>query len=225
MPWSEVTLIVVATVLILGWIAWSFAQRIDRLHRKVVGSRMALDAQLVRRAVIAGEFASTGSLDPASALLVLEASFDLISGTDTAEYELVTAVPDIAALLRPRDEGRTPSRADVSRALNDGLGDARVQAENALSATMAEALSDDAFVCELYENPEAKAQLDDLAGAWYRVQLARRFHNESVDQARQLRHNWWVRLLHLAGRAAMPSTVDLNDTWPSGLRPVVGVAG
>jgi hypothetical protein len=57
----------------------------------------------------------------------------------------------------------------------------------------------------------------DLGAAWYRVTLARRFHNEAVDQTRRRRRNWPVRLLHLAGRTPLPTSYEMDDTWPTHL--------
>ena len=61
---------------------------------------------------------------------------------------------------------------------------------------------------------EVLARLDRAA---YRVVLARRFHDTRVAQARRLRADLVVRLLHLAGRAPMPQTFDVDDdTGPAG---------
>jgi len=213
MRWSEIALLVVAVLLVLGWLAWVFASRLDRLHRKVVASRMALDAQLVRRAVAAADLAAAGVLDPASSVLVIAASVEVSAGDEHGDYELVAALPDLASAVGSRAAAR-PSRSAVSRALDDGLGPARTQAESNLSATLREVLGDETEVARLYGAEASADLLGGLAGAWYRVQLARRFHNESVDQARSLRQGAFVRALHLAGRATMPQTVDLDDAWP-----------
>ena len=56
-----------------------------------------------------------------------------------------------------------------------------------------------------------------LDRAAYRVVLARRFHDTRVAQAQRLRADLVVRLLHLAGRAPMPQTFDVDDdTGPAG---------
>jgi hypothetical protein len=46
--------------------------------------------------------------------------------------------------------------------------------------------------------------------AW-RVQLARRVHNDVVVSTRDLRRRRLVQWLRLAGRAPMPSTIELED--------------
>ncbi len=56
-----------------------------------------------------------------------------------------------------------------------------------------------------------------LARACAGVQMARRFHNEAVDQAQRVRRKRVVRWLHLAGRAPMPQMIEIDDELPPGL--------
>ncbi|TDD61525.1 hypothetical protein E1263_07440 [Kribbella antibiotica] len=51
----------------------------------------------------------------------------------------------------------------------------------------------------------------ELALAMRRVQLARRFHNDIVVSTRDLRQRRVVQWFHLAGRAPMPCTIELED--------------
>lgn len=67
-------LVVVVLLFAAGWYLSYSAARLDRLHAKAEGSLSALDAQLVRRAEAGLELATSGSLDPASALLVADAA-------------------------------------------------------------------------------------------------------------------------------------------------------
>ena len=55
------------------------------------------------------------------------------------------------------------------------------------------------------------------AQACERVELARRFHNEAVAQAQRVRRKRVVRWARLAGHAAWPVTVEIDDGTPSGL--------
>src|SRR6476469_1892342 len=91
-----------AVLLVLALLAWyvSFsASRLDRLHHRVEGARNALDAQLVRRAEAAVELATSGALDPATALLLAGAATDALDagervgepGRETAESDLSRA--------------------------------------------------------------------------------------------------------------------------------------
>lgn len=61
---------------------------------------------------------------------------------------------------------------------------------------------------------EVEELIDRLRGAGERVQLARRFHNESVREARDVRGQRLVRFLHLAGRAKVPLPINFDDDWP-----------
>ncbi|GAA2225501.1 membrane protein [Promicromonospora sukumoe] len=195
MTWSEMALVALAAAVVGLVFAWQGASRIDRLHRKVAASRIALDAQLVRRASAAVELAASGALDPASSVLVADAAY---AASDTVP------VTSPAAALKM-----------------DGLGPARERAESGLTATLREAFGSPEAVHDLREGPGGEV-LEALAAAWYRVTLARRFHNEAVAQTRRVRRLWYVRLFHLAGRAPMPRTVELDDALPHGLEPAGG---
>jgi hypothetical protein len=175
-----VVLGIVVVVLAL-WFAWAEASRIDRLHRKVAASRIALDAQLVRRASAAQDLAISGILDPASSVVVAEAAF-------------------------------------ASLGQGEGVGEARGRAESNLSAVLRAVLDDPDEFERWVAVPEDAVVLAELGGAWYRAQLARRFHNEAVGQTQRIRRKWYVRLLRLAGRAPMPQTTELDDASPASLR-------
>lgn len=192
MTWSEMALVALAAVAIGLVFAWQGASRLDRLHRKVAASRIALDAQLLRRASAAVELATSGALDPASAVLVADAAY---TASDAG------AVTSPAAALKM-----------------DGLGADRERAESGLTATLRETLGAPETVRDLRAGPSAEV-MAGLAAAWYRVTLARRFHNEAVAQTRRVRRLWYVRLFYLAGRAPMPRTVEFDDALPHGLEP------
>ena len=78
-------------------------------------------------------------------------------------------------------------------------------------------LDDPEEVAALQADPVAEALLADLAQAWYRVQLARRFHNVAVAKTQRVRRKLLVRGLRLAGHAPMPRTIEIDDSWPSAL--------
>jgi hypothetical protein len=193
--WSEIALAALGAVVVGLLFAWQGASRIDRLHRKVAASRIALDAQLVRRASAAVELATSGALDPASAVLVADAAY---------------AASDAGAVTSP-----------AAALKMDWLDSARERAESGLTATLREAFGSPEAVHDLRAGPGGEV-LEGLAAAWYRVTLARRFHNEAVAQTRRVRRLWYVRLFHLAGRAPMPRTVELDDALPHGLEPAGG---
>jgi hypothetical protein len=195
MTWSEIALVALAVLAVGLVFAWQGASRLDRLHRKVAASRIALDSQLVRRASAAMELAASGALDPASAVLVADAAY---------------TASDIGPVTSP-----------AAALKMDGLGAERERAESGLTATLREALGAPEAVRVLRAGPSGEV-VEGLAAAWYRVTLARRFHNEAVAQARRVRRLWYVRLFHLAGRAPMPRTVELDDALSHGLEPSGG---
>jgi hypothetical protein len=183
------TWFVVALVVVMA-LAWYFsysASRLDRLHHRVEGARATLDAQLVRRAEAAVELATSGLLDPASALLVAGAAADALAA---GEGE------------RPGDSPHSPEReqaeSDLTAALCaavdvDGAGSGPVPAEAAAEAGV----------------------LGRLTSAANRVQLARRFHNQAVSDAQRVRRKRIVRWFRLAGRAELPETFEMDDAVPS----------
>ncbi len=65
---------VLALIVVLGWYLSFSAARLDRLHARVEAAREALDAQLVRRASIALELATSGLLDPAAGVILAGAA-------------------------------------------------------------------------------------------------------------------------------------------------------
>ncbi|ACZ30684.1 hypothetical protein Xcel_1661 [Xylanimonas cellulosilytica DSM 15894] len=192
MSWSEITLLVLVVVGVLGWLAWVSASRLDRLHRKVSASRIALDSQLVRRASAAADLATSGLLDPASSVLVADAAYAVV------------------------DEDGPVTEPEQALAMAT-LSKDRERLESALSATLREAFDDDSEVAGLRSAEPGTTLVANLAASWYRAQLARRFHNEAVAQAQRARRHWYARWLHLAGRAPWPQTVELDDQMPAGL--------
>ncbi len=210
--WADgtVVLVVVGVVLLLAWLVWVQASRLDRLHRKVGASRAVVEAQLVRRAGVAAELATSGQLDPASSVLVGEAAWAALTaggaGGDVPSSGLLP--PDLRAFL---------GTSAAARGLDRG------QVESELTATLDEVLDEPEEVAALTADPVGERLLGELAAAWYRVQLARRFHNEAVAQTQRVRRGALVRLLRLAGHAPEPRTLELDDAWPRGL-PLPGEA-
>ncbi|MDQ4084381.1 MAG: hypothetical protein M3165_01035 [Actinomycetota bacterium] len=93
----------------------------------------------------------------------------------------------------------------------------RELAESDLSQALAASLGDEAEIRRLREDPEVHELLAELGNACRKVELARRFHNDVVASALALRRNRVVRWFGLAGRAAMPATVEMDDGWPPAL--------
>ncbi len=207
MTWAETVLMVGVVLVLILWLVWVDASRLDRLHRRVDASHGVLDAQLMRRATAAAELATSGLLDPASSIVVGEAAWAALS--------VGGGPPSTAAVS---GELRRVLASDLSRRARTAPPDLdRGQVESDLTAALRVALSDPQETGALESDPAGGALLADLSAAWYRVQLARRFHNDAVAQTRAARRGVLVRLLRLAGSAPEPVTFELDDEWPDGL--------
>jgi hypothetical protein len=217
MTWSEATLLVAALLLILLWVIWVFASRLDRLHRKVAASRAALETQLVRRASAAAELAASGLLDPVSSVLVGEAAWGALSAGGYGRAELVAALPDLNAMIGPQ----AGDESSIGLSAADSFED-RDRTESELSRTIREALADAEEVEAIHREPPGDELIDALGAAWYRVQLARRFHNEAVAQTQRVRRKVLIRVLRLHGHAPVPQTVEIDDACPEALRRPAG---
>lgn len=188
---AEIALVVVVAVGLVVWLMLARANRIDLLHQKVTRTGATLDAQLLRRAGLSAELASSGRLDPASSLLLAEAADAALSEAREADLEADRA----AAEGGHREPGRatlTPERESVESDLTRVLRAVLEQVEED------GVLLDDGLVTAVSQ-------------ASHRVGLARRFHNDAVMQTRRIRLRPGVRLLRLAGRARMPRTFEMDD--------------
>jgi hypothetical protein len=95
-----------------------------------------------------------------------------------------------------------PSVARVAEAALDAGVVGRQEIENELSRALR----------AVWPDVPAGPQRDELEAAASRVALARSFHNGAVTNARTLRRNRLVRLLHLAGHRAPPDFFDVDET-------------
>ncbi|MDQ0603266.1 hypothetical protein QF037_007611 [Streptomyces canus] len=93
--WTLVALIAIG--LYLSWTAG----RLDRLHARIDASRAALDAQLLRRASVTQELATSGVLDPAASIVLYEAAHAARQAEEeqreVAESELTQALRAVFA--------------------------------------------------------------------------------------------------------------------------------
>ena len=89
-----------------------------------------------------------------------------------------------------------------------GVADDRRSIESSLSRTLR-------LTVDELESDEIASDAQDvferLARSRLDVRMTRTFHNSHVDQIRRLRRSFAVRVLRLAGRAPIPSTVDIDD--------------
>jgi hypothetical protein len=142
LPWIVAVL---ALVIFAAWYLSFSAARLDRLHARVEGALSALDAQLVRRAAVSMQLATSGMLDPATALLLADAAHEARAAQEQerelAESDLTKALlaafaePDVVPALDADPVGRALAQELASaclrvqlarRFLNDAVGAARV---------------------------------------------------------------------------------------------------
>jgi hypothetical protein len=171
-------------------------------------------------------------LAPAAVLVVLSAV--LLSWTagrvDRLHHRVDTARAGLEAQLMHRSGATLELAAtgllDPARSLLllDAAHQARASdqadrelAESDLSRALVAALGDEAELSRLQRHPDARDLLAELGNACRKVELARRFHNDVVASALQLRRNRAVRWFGLAGRARMPTMVEMDDSWPPAL--------
>ena len=144
MTWTFIVLALLAVVLWSFYISWR-ASRLDRLHNRVEAARTALDLALVRRAAAASELASSGLLDPATSLLLVDAV--------RRARQAVQAERDLA-------------ESDLTRALRATLGDPDFRKEiigddgAAELVTEVEAAAQQVFIARKFYNDVAGRTID-----------------------------------------------------------------
>lgn len=199
MSTAEIVLLVAAVLALLALGLWSVAQRLDRLHRREFQTRATLEAHLVRRADTAAELATSGCLDPASAVLVADAALGSMGA---------------ARLVGEDDEAYDPGERELVeseltrtlRAALDGLDSAAGSPAAAAGPEPERSIGTSADT-----NTASQDVIARTRQVQYRVHLARRFHNDAVVQIHQIRRLALVRWFRLAGYAALPTTFEMDD--------------
>jgi hypothetical protein len=90
MSWLWIALVVIVLVLFGLYLSMT-AGRLDRLHQRIDTSALALDALLLRRSAVALELATSGVMDPASAIVVAEAAHAARTAGDSADLARASA--------------------------------------------------------------------------------------------------------------------------------------
>ncbi|MTE18209.1 hypothetical protein F0L17_03490 [Streptomyces sp. TRM43335] len=97
---TTIVWIAAALLLVAVYLSWT-AGRLDRLHARIDAARAALDAQLLRRASVAQEVATSGVLDPAASIVLYQAAHDARQAEEdqreVAESELSQALRAVFA--------------------------------------------------------------------------------------------------------------------------------
>lgn len=128
--WTWVA-IVLAVLVAIGWYLSYTAARLDRLHTRQYGSLASLDAHLIRRAEAALALATSSTLDPASAVLLVSAASDVLEAPDrwTPEREEIeTALTQVlqVALTNQESPATDPVALDAIRRLRKAAAQARL---------------------------------------------------------------------------------------------------
>ncbi|WP_114907602.1 hypothetical protein [Ornithinimicrobium murale] len=119
------------------------------------------------------------------------------------EVAYIAGIDPASAALMAASAGAALDQAETWS--QDRL-DAESQLSEVLRATHAPEPGEPVEVGELLER---------MRGTGERVKLARRFHNEAVQEARAVRGQRLVRFLHLAGSAKVPLPITFDDDWPA----------
>jgi hypothetical protein len=96
MVWLWVLVGFLVLLAIAGWLSWT-ATRLDRMHHRIDVSRASLAAQLLRRSGAAVELATSGALDPARSLLLVDSAHEARAAGPS---DLETAESDLSKALR-----------------------------------------------------------------------------------------------------------------------------
>lgn len=142
---------VMLALAIVGFTVWrlaALAGRLDRLHHRIELARASLDAQLLRRARAAEALATSGLIDPASAIVLARAASNsrnadpsdpvergIVESEMSRDLRAVLEDPEVIEQVRATPEG-TELLGDLAAAcaqvtmarrfLNDGVQAARL---------------------------------------------------------------------------------------------------
>ncbi|HSJ20883.1 MAG TPA: hypothetical protein VK964_09945 [Nocardioidaceae bacterium] len=96
MGWAWLVAAVVVLLALGVWLWWT-AQRLDRMHHRLEVARGSLDAQLLRRSGTALELSTSGALDPARSLVLVDAAH---AARGAGPEEMESAESDLSKALR-----------------------------------------------------------------------------------------------------------------------------
>jgi hypothetical protein len=105
--------------------------------------------------------------------------------------------------------------ADAAHRARSAPPSGREEAESALTEALVAAFDDPGGASAVAVPEWGRELVVDLGTACRRVQTARRLHNGTVSVTRHRRRSRFVRLFHLAGRAAMPEHIEFDDRVPA----------
>lgn len=207
-----VLIVLACFIVVLCLYLWRLAVRLDRLHRRVLSTSWALDRALVKRAATSLQVADFGFLPLEAATDLARAAKAALAVVDVPVYVDQLRSPILLSnqstlsnqsILSPKplvDKAETQRAKLVERLL----------IESELSRVIRGIVEESTK--EWFRADEVGAPLlGEFQMACYKVQVARRLYNQDVRQVHYLRQKLLVRLFHLAGHAALPDFVDLDD--------------
>ncbi len=130
--------IVVALAAIGLYLSWT-AGRLDRLHARIDLARASLDAQLLRRASVTQELATSGVLDPAASIVLYEAAH---AARQAEEEHREVAESELSQALRA--VFGEPAQVDAVREAPGGVEAAEELAQAVRRVPMARRFHNDA---------------------------------------------------------------------------------
>ena len=98
MVWLLIVLIALV-VIVFGLYVSMTAGRLDRLHQRIDTSSLGLDALLLRRSAVALELATSGVMDPASAIVLAEAAHGARTAGEQDPLERASAESELTQAL------------------------------------------------------------------------------------------------------------------------------
>ena len=113
-----------------------------------------------------------------------------------------------SGLLDPATSLLLAGAAHDARTADDG----RELAESDLTRALRAAFGQPEFRASLQGRQGAEELLAETEAAAHQVFLARKFYNGAVAATRSARRRWLVRLLRLAGGAALPDFFEIDDS-------------
>lgn len=127
-------------------------------------------------------------------------------------------ITELATFLDPATGVILSDVAHAARTCDPLNVDERIMCENQLTWAIKETLAEEEDVDDLRQDPTISQLLDELIADTHRLELSRRFHADAVRACLHIREQRLVRWFHLAGRAALPRTMDFDDQLPESLR-------
>lgn len=137
---------------------------------------------------------------------------------DRALLERSSVASDFAAAMLPEPATAVVIGEAAHEARHGPVDDdvERGLVESNLTQVLAGAFGDAESIAECVRVPGGDELVRDLESVTRRVQMSRRFLNDAVRACRDVRYQWLVRMLRLAGHTPWPQAFEMDDTPPPG---------